>query len=104
MRLNCKNFDLNEVVRNTLHILEPEALKRGVALSANQAECPLPVRADQVHLQQVILNLAMNGMDAMQDCAPGTSKMSIQTALVRKSTIEVSVADSGMGIPSRQAE
>ena len=98
--LELQNFDLNEVVRNTLHILGPEALKRGIVLSANQTQCPLPVRADQVHLQQVILNLAMNGMDAMEDCALGTSKMTIQTALGPDSTIDVLIADSGVGVPA----
>ena len=94
-----QEFDLNKVVRDALHILGHEALKRGVALSTKQAEASLPVRADQVHLQQVILNLALNGMDAVQNCAPGSGKLSIQTALVGDSAIEVSVSDSGTGIP-----
>ena len=58
------------------------------------------MRADHVQLQQVILNLAVNGMDAMQNCATGDGRMSIQTALVGKSEVEVQVADSGMGIPA----
>ena len=98
--VELQEFDVNDVVRNSLHILDAEALKRGVSLSAYHAEGSLPVRADQVHLQQVILNLAINGMDAMQSCAPGNGKMSIQTALVGRSAVEVSVADSGTGIPA----
>ena len=74
-----QEFDINDVLRDALEFLEPEALKRGVALSANPAEGPLLVRADRIHLQQVVLNLAMNGMDAMESCTPGTGKMSIQT-------------------------
>jgi signal transduction histidine kinase len=97
--IDLEEFDLNDVVREALRILEAEALKRGVALSAYQAGGSLLVRADQIHLQQVILNLAMNGMDAMLNCAPGRGKMSIQTALVGDSAIELSVTDSGMGIP-----
>jgi signal transduction histidine kinase len=95
-----QEFDVNEVVRKSLDILDAEAVKRGIALSANQTERSLPVRADQVHLQQVILNLAVNGMDAMQSCPSGTGKMSIQTALVGESEVEVLVADSGTGIPT----
>jgi signal transduction histidine kinase len=95
-----QEFDLNAVVRDALQFLEPEALKRGLVLSTNQAEGCLPVRADQIHLQQVILNLAVNGMDAMQDCAPGSGRMAIQTAAVGGSAIEVSVTDSGPGIPT----
>jgi signal transduction histidine kinase len=95
--LELQEFDLNSVVRDALHILEPEALKRGLALSAEQAGASLPVRADPIHLQQVILNLAANGMDAMQ--SPG-GKMSIQTELIGENAVEVSVADSGTGIPN----
>jgi len=98
--LELQECDLNKTVRDTLQILRPEALKRGIALDAYEAKSPLPVRADPIHLQQVILNLAVNGMDAMQDCAPGGGKMSIQTALTDESAIEVRVADSGMGIPT----
>jgi signal transduction histidine kinase len=97
---DLQEFDLNEAVRDALQILRPEALKRGVALDAHEANSPLPVRADPIHLQQVILNLAVNGMDAMQDCAPGGGKISIQTTLADESAIEVRVADSGMGIPA----
>jgi len=98
--LELQECDLNQTVRDALQILRPEALKRGVALDAHEAKSPLPVRADPIHLQQVILNLAVNGMDAMQDCAPGGGKMSIETALADESAIEVRVADSGMGIPT----
>ena len=69
-------------------------------LSLDQAASRLPVRADHVQLQQVILNLAMNGMDAMQNCAPGTGRISIHTALAGKSEAEVKVIDSGTGIPA----
>lgn len=94
-----QEFDVNDVVRMSLHILDAEAAKRGFTLSTSQTDRSLPVRADQVHLQQVILNLAVNGMDAMQNCPSGTGRMSIQTALVGDSEVEVMIADSGMGIP-----
>ena len=61
-----QDFDLNEVIATTLAILEPEAAKRKIKLSSIQAGEPLPVRADQVHLQQVLVNSAINGMDAIQ--------------------------------------
>jgi signal transduction histidine kinase len=95
-----QEFDLNHAVGDAIHILESEALKRGVSLIASQANVALPVRADEIHLQQVILNLALNGLDAMQDCDPSTAKLTIRSALIEKAQAEVSVADSGVGVPS----
>ena len=94
-----EEFDLTEVVKDTLEIVRPEASKKGVELNVTHANGSLPVRADRVHVQQVILNLAMNGLDAMHSCTPGSGKMSIETALVDETAIEVSVTDSGTGIP-----
>ena len=71
-----REFDLNEAVRDAARLLSPEATARGVVLGVSQAPAALPVRADEVHLQQVILNLAMNGMDAMLSCVSGARKSS----------------------------
>ena len=98
--IEWQEFDLNEVVQDTLEIVGPEALKKGVELSARHVNGSLPMRGDRVHMQQVLLNLAMNGIDATRDCAPGSGKISIETALINDSSIEVSVADSGTGIPA----
>ena len=94
-----QEFDLNDVIQDAMEIIGPEALKNGVALDGSPSNGPLPVRGDQIQLQQVILNLALNGIDAMQHGDSGRSRMSIQTALVDDSSVEVSVADSGAGIP-----
>jgi signal transduction histidine kinase len=93
-----QEFDFNDVVREALEILRPEAIKRDLRISVSHVRAPLLVRADPIHLQQVILNLAMNGMDAMQDCPPDGRNMSIQTALNGGSILEVSVADTGPGV------
>jgi signal transduction histidine kinase len=95
-----QEFDLNEIVRDSLQIVRPEALRKGMDISASASNGSLPVRGDQVHLQQAILILAMNALDAMHNCTPGRGKMSIETLLVKESTVEVLVADSGTGIPT----
>ncbi len=93
-----QEFDLGEAVRDAVQVVQPEALKRGVEIDASHANGSFFVRGDRVHLQQVILNLVMNGLDAMQSCAAGSGRMSIQTAATEQSTVEVSVSDSGTGI------
>jgi signal transduction histidine kinase len=98
--VELEEFDLNDAIHDALHVLEPEAMKRGVVLDAEHARGVFRVRADQVHLQQVVINLAANGMDAMNDCAPGKRRLAFQSALNGRSVVEVSISDSGTGIPN----
>jgi len=87
----------SNIIAETLDIVRPEALKHGVDLTPHTSNGTLPVRADPIQLQQVLVNLAMNGIDAMRDRDERT--MSIGTALVDGSSIEVSISDTGTGIP-----
>jgi signal transduction histidine kinase len=100
--IELQEFDLNMAISDALHILSAEARKRNVALSATGIEQPLPVRADKVHLLQVILNLATNGMDAIADALPSVRLMTIETSLRGQSQVEVSISDSGTGIPTEK--
>jgi signal transduction histidine kinase len=99
---DLQELDLNEVIADVMHILSPEAKKRNVSLSTNGTQQPLPVRTDPVHLQQLILNLGMNGMDAMSDVALDGRRMIIQTAMAGEAQVEVSVSDAGTGIPNHK--
>jgi signal transduction histidine kinase len=94
-----REFDLNDCIRDALGIIGPEARSRRVALTANQETGVLPVRADPVHLQQVVLNLAINGMDAMQNGPPDARAMEIRTVRTGTSEVTVTVSDTGTGIP-----
>ena len=75
-----------------------------VILIADQEDRPLFVRADPIHLQQVILNLALNGIDAMLGSMLRERKIVLKPAMVGESTVEVSVSDSGSGIPPDKLE
>jgi signal transduction histidine kinase len=94
-----RESDLNEIVETILRVLKPVAKERGIQLSACRESRRLPVRAERVRLEQVILNLAMNGMDAMADCPPGERRLLLETMLKSDSTVEASVSDSGPGVP-----
>jgi len=100
--VQAQEFDLNRAIADAVQILSPEAKKRKVKLLATGIQEPLPVRADSIHLQQVILNLARNGMDAMTKAAPSAHTITIQTTLLAASTVEVSVNGSGTGIPEHK--
>jgi Histidine kinase-, DNA gyrase B-, and HSP90-like ATPase len=97
--VESQEFDLNDVIADAMYVLSPEAKDRSVALRVHGAEQPLLVRADRVHLQQVIVTLTMNALDAMIDTALDVRRITIQAAMRAKAIVQVSVSDTGTGIP-----
>ena len=93
-------IDINQTIADVLHIVEPEAAKRGIAIDCDRSLQELSVRADHVHLQQVLLNLALNGMDAMEGAH--NRRMVFQTLRVAGSQVQVAVLDTGAGIPEHK--
>ena len=93
-----KNIDLNDLVRETIEFLSALAVARKVELVSVITPDALPILGDRIQLQQVILNLVVNGIDAMKD-TPGENRViSIWTSRVEKFA-ELSVSDCGPGIP-----
>lgn len=94
--VETQQIDLNAVIVDTLEVVGPQAARHEVNLADYRPNGPLPVRADRIQLQQVLVNLAMNAIDAMRDCEKRI--LSISTALVDGSSVEVTVSDTGTGI------
>ena len=101
---DIQDCDLNAVIADAVQLLSPEANRRNIDLRVTGIKRSIAVRADPVHLQQVILNLVTNAMDAMTDTPPDARKIAIRTALAGESTVEVSVCDSGTGIPEHKLD
>jgi C4-dicarboxylate-specific signal transduction histidine kinase len=93
-----KHIDLNDVVRETMQLLSGLAIAREVGLTNFIAPAPLPVKGDLIQLQQVILNLIVNAMDAMSGMPSADRRITISTARDGNSA-ELSVLDVGPGIP-----
>jgi signal transduction histidine kinase len=89
--------DLNEIARNTVLILSPFATAREFELKSVIFSEPLPIKGDQVQLQQVLVNLIVNAADAMSDVARAERTVTISTAR-DENFAEVSVSDAGPGI------
>ena len=98
-----KNFDLNDLVRETLAVVSALALGRKVELTSSITQNELPILGDLIQLQQVILNLVVNGIDAMGDRVAENRVIRIRTARAEKFA-ELSVSDRGPGIPEDKLE
>jgi two-component system, LuxR family, sensor kinase FixL len=94
-----RRVDLNEIVRDVLRLLHSDLLGRGTAVETQLAPNLPPVEADPVQLQQVLLNLLMNSMEAMHDTSAGSRRVVVCTAGEPSSTVKVSVRDYGSGLP-----
>jgi signal transduction histidine kinase len=93
--------DLNDAVRAVVKIIASEVERRGVVLRTLLSAEALTVRCDPIHLQQVLMNLVMNGMDAM-DGEARPHNLTIRTRRnVEYDVVEVRISDSGQGIPER---
>jgi C4-dicarboxylate-specific signal transduction histidine kinase len=89
-------LDINETVRGVVMVAEGELRKHGVALTARYADVLPPISGDRVQLQQVVLNLMMNGIEAMTAVAD-RRELVISTARDGEQ-IRVSVRDFGTGV------
>ena len=96
-----KAIDLNDAVRKVFDFLSVQASARNVALSFEPSGEPLQVRGDQVQIQQVIMNLVVNSMDAMATIPNGRSVIG-RTEMNGGSSAVVSILDSGPGIPAEK--
>jgi signal transduction histidine kinase len=95
--IEMKPLDVNAVAQSAASLLEPEARRRGVTLTKDFRSGLPPTRADEVSLQQVLINLALNGMEAMTETPGGRRRLTIATRL-RGSRLVVRVSDTGHGI------
>jgi signal transduction histidine kinase len=93
-----RNIDLNDVVRETVEFVSSIAVGRKVELVSVITPNVLRILGDRIQLQQVILNLVVNGIDAMKDTLSENRVIRIRTLSVGKFA-ELSVSDCGPGIP-----
>jgi C4-dicarboxylate-specific signal transduction histidine kinase len=95
---DAQDVDLNEVVSEVVGILAAQAAAQGVTVSTRLTSHALILRGDRVQLEQVVLNLVANAIDALAGGDKDIRRISIRTDLVNEGTAELSVSDSGPGI------
>jgi two-component system sensor kinase FixL len=99
--LHTTMIDLNEVTATALNLIQPVARKRLVTVHSTLDPSLPPVHGDAIHLEQVLLNLMMNAMDAMAvNTASGADErvLDVRTSRYDKYSAAITVTDTGPGI------
>ena len=94
-------LDLNAIVGEVAWLLRSDTILRNVSMSLELAPDLPRVRGDRVQLQQVVLNLVLNGLEAMREPHAGARTLVIRTARDGAAALRVTVQDSGPGIAEK---
>ena len=95
--------DVNEVIQGLIVLLRSQITRYLISVRMELAADLPQVRGDRVQLQQVMMNLIMNSIDAMKD-VNGTRELAIRSHRTGNEQLMVCVSDSGVGLPSQQAD
>jgi PAS domain S-box-containing protein len=93
-----ERLDINAAIREVIELTRGEAVKNGVSVQTDLAEGIQLLEGDRVQLQQVILNLVMNAVEAMNATSEGAKELLISTRKTEPDAVLVSVRDSGPGL------
>jgi signal transduction histidine kinase len=96
--MELQPIDLNDLASEVLLLVRAEARRRHVTIESQLAAHLPRVRGDKVHLQQVLLNLVLNGMEAMAPMREAKT-LTVRTILNPSNCVEIAISDSGAGIP-----
>jgi PAS domain S-box-containing protein len=96
-----ETIEVNEVISEMVVMLQNEANRHSVTIRTDLAEGLPKVMADRVQLQQVLLNLMLNGIEAIRDTS---GELTIKSKVGDDSQLLISVTDTGVGLPTENAE
>jgi PAS domain S-box-containing protein len=97
-------LEINEAMREVLELARGELAKNGVSVQTDLLDCLPLIEGDRVQLQQVMLNLIMNAIEAMSGVSDGERELVISTGRVEADGVLVAVRDSGPGLAERSVE
>jgi PAS domain S-box-containing protein len=97
-QLEIHPVQINELITDVVRFVRAEGLRRNVIFET-RLQAPLPtVNADPVHVQQVLLNLLLNGLDAITEAPKDKRRLIVTSSLLEPGEVGVSVYDTGRGI------
>ena len=95
--------DVNEIIREMVVLLRSEATRYSISVRTNLMANPAHVMGDRLQLQQVLMNLIVNSIDAMSN-VNGTRELTINSQPGENHELVISISDTGVGIPPQQAD
>jgi PAS domain S-box-containing protein len=99
-----ERLDMNEAIREAVALAQDELRKNRVAVRTEFADDLSPVLGDRVQLQQVVLNLVMNGIEAMSSVEERPRELTVRTQNDDAGQVRVTIRDSGMGLDPQSME
>jgi PAS domain S-box-containing protein len=97
-------LDINDVVKEVTALVQRERISHQVSLRMEEAPALPMIRGDRVQLQQVMINLVMNGIEAMQSVTDRPRELVIRSRQDETHQVLVTVTDCGVGIPAENAD
>jgi C4-dicarboxylate-specific signal transduction histidine kinase len=95
--------DVNEAIREMIVLLRSEATRYNITVRMELAADLPRIMGDRVQLQQVLMNLILNSIDAMKE-VDGARELAVKSQRTEKEEVLVSVSDTGVGLPPQQAD
>jgi C4-dicarboxylate-specific signal transduction histidine kinase len=99
-----EKLDINGAILEVAELIQSEVVKNGVTAGMELAESLPHIQGDRVQLQQVILNLMINSIQAMSDLAGGERELHVTTELIASEGVRVAVRDSGPGFSAENLQ
>ena len=99
-----QDIDINKIIKDVLGILNSELVLRNASIKLALDETIAKVNADPIQLQQVLLNLITNGLDAMEGMKTEKKVLTISTSVKNSTSSLISIADAGTGISNDKLE
>jgi signal transduction histidine kinase len=100
---NRELVDVNDVIRDIFSLLESEATRYNILVRTDLAADLPQVMSDRVQLQQVLMNLMINSIDATKN-VDGTRELVIKSQRAENEQLQVSVSDTGIGLPPQEED
>lgn len=97
-------IDVNALIQEVLKLIELELTEAKIQVTLHLFDKLPNIQADKIHIEQILLNLVQNAIDAMRSVDIKTRKLTFETLLSDKDAIKVLVSDTGPGIPNEWVE